>query len=125
MFEARGVWDAHSDQTQADRINRARLVDFKKYAGSRRQPGALLQFLTTDTLFKTDVMAAYAEAWALSFYLCETDPRLYGNYLAKTAERPALSDYSAGDRLADFQAVYGKEMKMIETKFLRYMAEVK
>jgi hypothetical protein len=71
------------------------------------------------------VSAAYAEAWALSFYLCETDPRLYAAYLAKTANRPTLSDYPAAERLADFQAIYGQEMKMFETKYLRYMAEVK
>ena len=125
MFEARGVWDAHSDQSQADRINRGRLTDFQDYVATRRKPGALAQLITTDNTFRTDVIAAYAEAWALSFYLCETDPRLYGAYLAKTAARPPLSDYPAAERMADFQSVYGNEMKMFETKFLRYMAEVK
>jgi hypothetical protein len=125
MFEARGVWDAHADQTQGDRINRMRLTDFHSYVATRRKPGALAQLLTTDTIFRTDVTAAYAEAWALSFYLCETDPRLYGAFLEKTATRPALSDYPAAERMADFQSIYGKEMKMFETKFLRYMAEVK
>ncbi|MBN1853826.1 MAG: DUF1570 domain-containing protein, partial [Pirellulales bacterium] len=31
MFEARGVWDPQSHQTQKDRINRARLSDFQNY----------------------------------------------------------------------------------------------
>ena len=40
MFEARGVWNAQYDRTQTDRINRGRLLDFRDYAATRRQPGA-------------------------------------------------------------------------------------
>jgi hypothetical protein len=125
MFEARGVWDAHSDQSQSDRINAGRLRDFRDYASKRRQPGALRQMLTSDNVFRTDPVSAYAEAWALSFYLCETQPRLYCAYLAKVAAREPFSGYSATERMSDFQSLFGKEMKMFETKFLRYMAEVK
>ena len=75
--------------------------------------------------FEAIRIGAYAEAWALSFYLCETQPRLYADYLARTAERPLFSDYSAAERMADFQAIFGSDMKMFETKFLRYMEEVK
>ena len=125
MFEARGVWDAHADQSQEDRINRERLDNFKEYVANRRKPARFSQFLTTDTLFSTNVIDAYAEAWALSFYLCETQPRMYSTYLAKTAAREPLSFYPAAERMRDFQEVFGSEMKMFETKFLRYMAEVK
>jgi hypothetical protein len=125
MFEARGVWNAQSDHSQSDRINRDRLADFHKYVATRRKPGSLLALLSSDQAFRGDVIAAYAEAWALSFYLCETQPRLYAAYLQKTASRPLFSDYPAAERIADFQDIFGSEMKMFETKFLRYMAEVK
>jgi hypothetical protein len=125
MFEARGVWDAQSDQSQAERVNRGRLLDFRDYAANRRQPGALAELITTDQLFRRDAVGAYAEAWALSFYLCETQPRLYASYLAKTAERPLFSEYSAAERMADFQDVFGDEMKMFDLKFLRFMEQVK
>jgi hypothetical protein len=124
MFEAPGVWNARYDRTQHDRINRGRLLGFRQYIAKRRQPGALAALLATDQLFRSDVDGAYAEAWALSFYLCETQPRLYATYLAKTADRPLLSEYTAAERVADFQAIFGNEMKMFETKFLRYMADV-
>ncbi|MEX2316292.1 MAG: DUF1570 domain-containing protein [Pirellulales bacterium] len=125
MFEARGFWDAHADQTQADRINRGRLAGFQDYVAKRRKPGALLQLISTDNLFRSDVDGAYAEAWALSFYLCETQPRLYAAYLQKTADRATFSGYTAAERMDDFQDIFGREMKMFEIKFLRYMAEVK
>ena len=125
MFEAPGVWSAQYDHTQADRVNRGRLDGFHKYAAGRRQPGSLAMLRTTDDAFRSDPDGAYAEGWALSFYLCETQPRLYAAYLEKTAQRPAFSDYPAGERMADFQAIFGSDLKMFEAKFLRYMQEVK
>jgi hypothetical protein len=74
MFEAPGVWNARYDHTQADRINRGRLEGFRKFAAANRQPGWLATLLTTDRAFQTDPEAAYAESWALSFYLCESQP---------------------------------------------------
>jgi hypothetical protein len=124
MFEARGVWNAQDDHTQADRVNRAQLAAFKKYL-ARRQPGALATLLTSDQPFQSDVEGAYAEAWALSFYLCETQPRLYAAYLAKTADRPLFSDYQPAERMADFQSVFGNDLKLFDAKFLRYMQDVK
>jgi hypothetical protein len=125
MFEARGVWNAQYDRTQADRINAGRLRDFHHYVATRRQPGALVQLIASDRAFQSDSGGAYAEAWALSFYLAETQPRLYAQLLQKTAERPMFSEYSDAERVADFMDIFGREMKMFETKFLRYMAEVK
>jgi hypothetical protein len=125
MFEARGVWNAQYDRTQADRINRDRLVDFRNYAATSRKPDSLALLISTDQPFRSDVTSAYAEAWAFSFYLCETQPRLYSAYLAKTADRPLFSDYSAAERMADFQDLFGNEMKMLDVKFLRFIEELK
>ena len=125
MFEAPGVWNAQYDRTQSDRINRGRLNSFREYVAKRRQPGSLAALITTDNAFQSDIDGAYAEAWALSFYLSETQPRAYAELLARTAKRPAFSDYPAVERMADFQSIFGSEMKIFETKFLHYMQEVK
>jgi hypothetical protein len=125
MFEAPGVWNARYDHTQADRVNRGRLTGFRDYVTKRRQPGALATLLTSDNAFQSDPDGAYAEAWALSFYLCETQPRSYSEYLTRTAQRPVFTDDSAVERMADFQAVFGSDLKLLEAKFLHYMAEVK
>jgi hypothetical protein len=124
MFEARGVWNSQYDRTIDDRINRGRLDGFREYAAKRRQPGSLARLITSDDVFRSDGDGAYAEAWALSFYLCETQPRLYAAYLSKTAERPLFSEYTPAERMADFQDIFGGEMKMFETKFVRYMDEL-
>jgi hypothetical protein len=124
MFEAPGVWGGRYDQTQADRINRGRLAGFRKHA-ARRQSGSLATLLTSDDAFRSDADGTYAEAWALSFYLCETQPHQYAAYLAKTAQRPLFADYTAAERMADFQAIFGSDMKMFEAKFLRFMQDLK
>jgi hypothetical protein len=124
MFEARGVWSAQYDHTQADRINRGRLLEFKDLVANRWQPGTVINLVSSDRMFKSDEAGAYALAWALSFYLCETQPRLYCQYLAKTAQQPMFGEYSTAERVADFEDIFGNEWKMFETKFLRYMEDV-
>jgi hypothetical protein len=124
MFEAPGVWSERYDHTRADRVNRGRLQSFQNYVAKRRQPGSLARLLTTDDAFRVDVDGAYAEAWALSFYLCETQPRLYAQFLARTADRPVFSQFSAVERMADFQSIFGSDLKLFEAKFLRYMQDV-
>lgn len=125
MFESRGVWNSQSHQTQKDRINRGRLDDFHDFADNRRKKGFLQELIASDAAFRSDPAGAYAEAWALSFYLCETQPRRYTKYLALTADRERLYPYAAAERVADFQSVFGKNLRWIEAQFLKYMATVK
>ena len=94
MFEAPGVWNAQYDHTQADRVNRGRLAGFRDYVAKRRQPGSLATLLTTDDAFRSDPDGAYAEAWALSFYLCETQPRLYAELPGENGRAAAVQRLS-------------------------------
>jgi hypothetical protein len=125
MFEARGVWDSASYQTTKDRINRDQLAAFQRYVAKRRKEGSLANLIAFDQMFTADEEGAYAEAWALSFYLCETQPRRYSEYLARTAARPAFQKYAAEQRIADFQQIFGDNLKWFEIQFLRHMEGVK
>jgi len=124
MFEAPGVYDCRNHTRRRDRINRARLADFRQLV-PRHRPELLSALLASDKLFRSRPAAAYAEAWALSFYLVETQPGKYAKYLALTAEREPFADYTAGERLGDFTAVFGGDWRMLEARFLRFMGEVK
>jgi hypothetical protein len=44
--------------------------------------------------------------------------------LQKTAKRAPFTDYTRAERLADFTSVYGRDLKMLEARFLRFMQEV-
>jgi hypothetical protein len=125
MFEARGVWDSSSYLSERERINTGQLKAFKEYAGRRRREGALAEMIASDRVFQTDEAGAYGEAWAFSYYLCDTQPRRYCEYLIRTAARPPFQEYTAEERVADFQKIFGDNLKMVEIQFLRHMETVK
>ncbi len=125
LFEAQGIWDSRRFTAIEDRINRGRLASFRQYAATSRKTGALAELVNSDRLFEQDPVAAYGEAWALTFFLSETQPRKYTEYLAKTAARERFAAYPAAQRLADFTSIFGTDLGRLEIEFLRYLAAVK
>jgi uncharacterized protein DUF1570 len=125
MFEARGVNNSRAYGNQLDRINRERFQQFREYRAARRQPDSLMQLISSDRVFERDPAAAYGEAWMLTFFLVETLPREYAQYLARTANRPAFTDYPSAARLSDFTAVFGNDFRMIDARMLRFADSLK
>jgi len=125
MFEAPGVWDAARHPQPQDRLNIGRLRDFQQYAAKRRRKGSLAEFVQSDRIFDINPSDAYAEAWALSFYLCETQPRKYAAYMKKMAELDPFRRYESPQRLQDFLATFGPNLSLLETQFVKYMSELK
>lgn len=124
MFEAKGLWDARSTHTRKDRINRGRLDDFR-YLLPQRQPSTLPRLVASDAQFKTDPGAAYAEAWTLSFFLCETRPKQYCEYLERVASRKPFSEYPTKKRLADFARYFGSDFKQLDAELLHWVEDLK
>ena len=124
MFEARGVWNSSRYFNQVDRINRGRLESFWQYF-ARRKPDAIAQIVTSDRMFQHDAGGAYAEAWALNFFLCETRRTQYCNYLAKVAARPPQEPYSGAQRLADFTDAFGTNLPLLDSQFVRFIQDLK
>ncbi|MBN2579904.1 MAG: DUF1570 domain-containing protein [Pirellulales bacterium] len=124
LFEAPGVYDAPHYPRPADRVNRGRFQDFRMLLEKGHRPELLQALIASDRLFQINPAAAYAEAWALTYFLIETQPRNYARYLALTADRPPFSEYTARQRIADFTSVFGKDWRMLEARFLRFMADV-
>jgi hypothetical protein len=126
MFEARGVWQSRLYPTQSDRINRSLLARYRaNLAGGKRPSDALSQLITSDRYFQASSRLAYPEAWALTFFLSETEPRKYAQYLAKTAAVPAFGRRSGPERLADFTAVFGSDLAMLDARLQRFVAGLK
>jgi hypothetical protein len=124
-FEAPGVCDSRNHTQIADRVNRGRLRGFQQLVAPRHRPEVLSAIVAADDLFSASPQVAYAEAWALTFYLVETEPRKYAQYLKRTAARPPFRQYTAAERTADFTAVFGSDWRMLDARFLRFMAGVK
>ena len=60
-----------------------------------------------------------------TFFVAETDPRKFQQYLRRTASSTSGKSASESQRVAEFTAVFGNDLPMLETRFLRYMAELK
>lgn len=122
-FEADGVWDSGNHRSRQDRVNQDQLESFRRIR-SRRPAGYLSTFVSSDRPFHANTEAAYAEAWALTFFLIETRPRQYFDLLRRTAELPAFEAYRSPDRLNDFVDVFGKDLEILESHFLRFIDEL-
>ena len=125
VFEAPGIRNSGASANPKLRLNRERFVWFGNFAKARRKPQSLETFLSSDDMFQTDALDAYSQAWALSFFLIETRPRPYAEYLRTIAARDPLSAYSAADRVADFKKTISKELPLLEAEFLRYIGGIK
>ncbi len=124
LFEAPGIYSSQKYRRQQDRINAGRLADFHAQTPHRPQ-GFMPQLISSDELFQRDARQAYAQAWALTYWLVETRPRLYAEYLARTATYPPGKIYSSAARIADFTAIFGDNFAMHEARFERFMASVR
>ena len=125
LFEAPGIHDPRNNTRPADRINQDRLKVFQQWVASRHRPELLASIVASDDLFRVNPAAAYAEAWSLSFFLSETEPRKYVRYLKRTAARPPFQEYTAAERTADFTAVFGADWRMLEARFLRFIGSLR
>jgi len=125
LFEAPGIWNAQEYASAKDRINEGRLSTFREYASGQRPAGSLPLFVqNSERLFSAAPAAAYCEAWALTFFLSETEPAKYLQYLARTAAREPLRQYSAKERLKEFTDVFGTDLKMLEARYLRFIEQL-
>ncbi|MCH8830796.1 MAG: DUF1570 domain-containing protein [Planctomycetes bacterium] len=106
------------------RVNPFRIRDFRDYVSKRRKADALRTLISsdkrlTDAATSTD---AYAEAWALTFFLIKTRRNDYRRYLARIAAKPRLIWDTPQQRLQEFRQAFGKDLAKLDREFLRYMS---
>lgn len=123
VFEGVVAGGAGANGPRQSRVNRARLGDFRKRFGTSSS-SMLADIVAQDGAFQTSPAAAYAMAWALTFYLIETQPSRYWQYLALTAARSPLEPYPAAQRTADFVASFGSDWSMLDARLRRFLDEL-
>jgi hypothetical protein len=106
-------------------VNAPRLERFQQYL-SARPADSLETLICNDRRFRnprqnTD---AYAEAWALTYFLIHKHPQDYIAYLALLSKKKPLGEDGAEKRLAEFRKIFG-ELKPLDAEFLRYMARLR
>lgn len=116
-------------------VNRLRLAHFQDYARNRRKPDSLLTLISDNDRFTSagepDSESparpddAYAEAWALSYFLIKTRRKQYLEYLNRMAQKPPLIWDEPEQRLKEFRAAFGEDLKEVDRQFLRYVARLR
>ena len=107
-------------------VNRPRLARFQQYL-PKRPPDSLMTLIRDDKRFRDTSLAedAYAEAWALTYYLLRQRPKQYLTYLkVLSAKQPARSD-PPEVRLRQFQEAFGDDLDKLDAELKRHMLRVR
>ncbi len=107
-------------------VNTARYQQFRDYL-KRRPADSLTTLITRDDRFRNAETAgdAYAEAWALTYFLIRARRPQYAAYLKRLAAKPPLVWDSPEQRLADFQAAFGDDLERLEKDWMAFMRRVR
>lgn len=119
LLEA-GALDSTNRSDTAGRVNVERLQQFQDYRANRRT-GTISDFiLQAESLYENASLDFYAEAWAFTFYLAENRRPDYVKLLKRIASRDSSSGpYTPEEQLKDLQQVFGKDLRWLETQYLR------
>lgn len=109
------------------RVHAGRLAQFRDYLQTRRRPASLASLLVSDDRFRDPATApdAYAESWALTYFLIRERPEQYARYLRQIGAKPRLIFNDPATREAEFRAAFGEDLGALETEFLQFMARLR
>jgi len=102
-------------------VNRPRLEQFQRYLASR-PANSLETLIRGDTRFRDPKQSlnAYAEAWALTYFLIRIRTEQYCDYLKLLSKKKPLLQDGPDLRLREFKSVFG-DLKKLDADFLRYL----
>ena len=112
--------------TSVGLVNTARLAQFRSYL-SRRPPDSLRTLLQDDRrLQNTDTATdAYAESWALVYYLLMQRPQAFTAYVERIASKPPLVYADAEERIRDFRETVEDDLEKFDANFVRFISRLK
>lgn len=107
------------------KVNHARLQTFQANLNSPRR-STVLALIAEDKAFRSARTAvnAYADAWALNYYLIKYHPNEYVAYVEMLSSKPPLADSNPEQRIADFVTHFG-EVAPLEKQFLKRMGSLR
>jgi len=124
VFETPGMETQRMGQS-IKRANSGWLYGFRKFARTSRPKYYLEDFLRSDEPFQTNMTNAYAQAWALSFWLIETRPREYGQFLQRMASDEVSRTLTADRRVEIFRESFGDNLQMLDVEMVRFYESLK
>lgn len=107
-------------------VNRPRLQRFQEYA-ARRAPDSLVSLVRDDVRLRDtkNGLDAYAEAWALTYFLLKQHPKQYLAYLKTLSAKKPMEWDDPETRLREFQQAFGSDLRKLDAEMTRYMLRLK
>ncbi|NLY00245.1 MAG: DUF1570 domain-containing protein [Rhodopirellula sp.] len=107
-------------------VNTTRLAQFRQSLRSRPSDSLVTLIRDDERLRKSgETLDAYAEAWALTYFLIRQYPRQYLAYLKTLSEKTPLIWDEPETRIREFKAAFGEDLHALDAEFLRYMGKVR
>ncbi|HET6881757.1 MAG TPA: DUF1570 domain-containing protein [Pirellulales bacterium] len=107
-------------------VNQVRLARFRQYLQKGRPADSLSTLILNHERLRDPKRAddAYAEAWALNYFLLRQRPKQYMTYTRLMAEKQPLVQDDAATRLREFQQAFG-DLDELDADFVKQMAKVR
>jgi hypothetical protein len=109
------------------RVNQVNLARWHKYV-PKRPSESLATLLADDSRFRNPgtATAAYAEGWALTYYLIKTNRKKeYVQYLKLLSEGKPLVERTQRERIQMFEIAFNTTLAELDKAFLKYMRTVR
>jgi hypothetical protein len=108
------------------RVNRVNLARWHAYQPDRPQE-SLSTLLANDDRYRNSATAAaaYAEGWALTYFLIKTRRKQYVDYLRKLSAGKPARDVTEQARIDMFEAAFETTVAELDRDFLAYMRRVR
>ena len=93
----------------------------------RRTSDSLVTLLADDMRYRTsgEATAAYAEGWALTYFLIKTKRKEYVKYLRLLSEGKYLAEKTKRQRIDEFEECFDMTLEQTERAFLAYMRRLR
>ncbi len=116
--------DSRSGWRAIGKINRMRYLHFRAKYGQRPRD-SLYTLIVDDKRFRDagQALDAYAEAWAINFYLIKRHSKKYVAYLIELSNKPPLQVDTPEERIALFEKHFGAIDKF-DKPFLEFISKL-
>lgn len=111
---------ASNSSSRQQRMNRDRFVWYVQAMLPQQEPELLALLISGDELFMQEPLDGYSVAWALTFYLMETQREDFVEYMQALAEVPPDSDLTGPQAIAAFEEAFG-DLEDVNDSFRRFM----
>lgn len=107
-------------------LNENRLRQFREYL-PERTPASLTSIITSDKRMRDPQEApkAYAESWALTYYLLKKEPKAFVQYLSDIRNREPLQYDTPTERMQRFRKHFGQDTKALDQDFVRFIEKIR